>query len=205
MFRSHRGGMLAALIVLALLTVAACGSENGSQGNQSGGKDTAGADGSTEPAQSATMAEKTENGEQKDRGKKDGGKKGGVTTAQTATGAMKVRDGTFRVDQADTVEFQVSNDALDLRDVSPSSGWRQQTAAQSSDDIEVHFLKGNVYWKFEIDSNSMDISKEQDISQAKGGAYKVGDAGEVRIRSDGGSSNRLPPFNYPREVRGWEG
>jgi hypothetical protein len=199
MFRSHRGGMLAALIVLALLTVAACGSENGSQGNQSGGKDTAGADGSTEPAQSATMAEKTENGEQK-----DGGKKGGVTTAQTATGAMKVRDGTFRVDQADTVEFQVSNDALDLRDVSPSSGWRQQTAAQSSDDIEVHFLKGNVYWKFEIDSNSMDISKEQDISQAKGGAYKVGDAGEVRIRSDGGSS-RLPPFNYPREVRGWEG
>jgi hypothetical protein len=150
------------------------------------------------------MAEKTENGEQKDRGKKDGGKKGGVTTAQTATGAMKVRDGTFRVDQADTVEFQVSNDALDLRDVSPSSGWRQQTAAQSSDDIEVHFLKGNVYWKFEIDSNSMDISKEQDISQAKGGAYKVGDAGEVQIRSDGGSS-RLPPFNYPREVRGWEG
>jgi hypothetical protein len=133
MFRSHRGGMLAALIVLALLTVAACGSENGSQGNQSGGKDTAGADGSTEPAQSATMAEKTENGEQKDRGKKNGGKKGGVTTAQTATGAMKVRDGTFRVDQADTVEFQVSNDALDLRDVSPSSGWRQQTAAQSSD------------------------------------------------------------------------
>jgi hypothetical protein len=38
MFRSHRGGMLAALIVLALLTVAACGSENGSQGNQSGAK-----------------------------------------------------------------------------------------------------------------------------------------------------------------------
>ena len=70
----------------------------------------------------------------------------------------------------------------------------------------MHFLKGNVYWKFEveIDSNSTDISKEQDISQAKGGAYKVGDAGEVRIRSDGGSS-RLPPFNYPREVRGWEG
>jgi len=130
------------------------------------------------------MAEKNENGEQKDRGKK-----GGVTTAQTTTGAMKVRDGTFRVDQAGTVEFQVSNDALDLRDVSPSSGWRQQIAAQSSDDIEVHFLKGNVDWKFEveIDSNSMDISKEQDISQAKGGAYKVGDAGEVRFRSDGSS------------------
>jgi hypothetical protein len=99
---------------------------------------------------------------------------------------MQVRDGTIRVDKAGTVEFQVNDNALDLRDVSPNSGWRQRIAAQSSDDIEVHFLKGNVDWKFEVDSN-MEISEEQDISQAGGGAYKVGDAGEVRFRSSGGS------------------
>jgi hypothetical protein len=199
LFRSHRSVKLAALIVLALLTVVSCGSESGSQGDKSGGKDTAGADGSTGSAQSATTAETTENGVQKDgvqkdveqKGgeQKDGGKKGGATTAQTATGAMKVRDGTFWVDQAGTVEFQVNNNALDLRDVSPKSGWRQRIAAQSPDDIEVHFLKGNVDWKFEveIDSNSMEVSKEQDISQARGGTYKVGDAGKVQFRSSGGS------------------
>ena len=101
---------------------------------------------------------------------------------------MKMRDGTFKVDKAGTVEFQVNNNALDLQDVSPNSGWRQRIAAQSSDDIEVHFLKGNVDWKFEVEIDSnMEISEEQDISQVKGGAYKVGDAGEVQFRSDGSS------------------
>jgi hypothetical protein len=209
LFRSHRSVKLAALIVLALLTVASCGSQEGSQGDQSGGKDRAGADGSTGSAQSATTAETTERGEQKGGGQKDveqkgggqkdegqkggkqksGGQKGGATTTQTATGAMKVRDGTFRVDKAGTVEFQVNDSALDLRDVNPNSGWRQRIAAQSSDDVEVHFLKGNVDWKFEveIDANNMEISEEQDISQARGGTYKVGDAGEVQFRSDGSS------------------
>jgi hypothetical protein len=200
--------MLATLIVLALLTVAACGSGDGSQGNQLGGKDSSGADGSTGSTQSATTAETTEGGEQKGGGQKDGeqkgggqkdegqkggkqkggGQKGGATTAQTATRAMKVRDGTFKVDKAGTGEFQVNNNALDLQDVSPKSGWRQRIAAGSSDDIEVHFLKGNVDWKFEVEiDNNMEISKEQDISQAQGGTYKVGDAGEVQFRSDGGS------------------
>jgi hypothetical protein len=194
MFRSHRGGKLATLIVLALLTVASCGSQDGSQGNQSGGKDTAGADGSNGSASSATTAETTENGVQKggvqkNGEKKDGGKKDGATTAQTTTGAMKVRDGTFWVDQAGTVEFQVNNNALDLRDVSPNSGWEQRIAAQESDDIEVHFLRGNVDWKFEVelDPNKMEVSKEQDITQAKAGTYKVGDAGQVQFRSSGGS------------------
>ena len=58
----------------------------------------------------------------------------------------------------------------------------------TSDDVEVHFLKGNVDWKFEVEiDNNMEISEEQDISQARGGTYKVGDAGEVQFRSDGGS------------------
>ena len=194
MFESHRGVMLATLIVLALLTVVSCGSQDGSQGNKSGGKDTAGADGSTGSAPSATTAETTENGvqkggEQKNGGKKDGEKKDGATTAQTATGAMKVRDGTFWVDQAGTVEFQVNNNVLDLRDVSPKSGWEQRIAAQDPDDIEVHFLRGNVDWKFEveIDPNKMEVSKEQDITQAKAGTYKVGDAGQVQFRSSGGT------------------
>lgn len=194
MFESHRGGVLATLIVLALLTVASCGSQDGSQGNQSGGKDSAGADGSTGSAQSATTAETTEGGEQKGGGQKGGeqkggGQKDGATTAQTATGAMKVRDGTFWVDQAGTVEFQVNNNALDLRDVSPNSGWEQRIAAQDPDDIEVHFLRGNVDWKFEveIDPNKMEVSKEQDITQAKAGTYTVGDAGQVQFRSSGGS------------------
>ena len=173
MFKSHCSVKLAALIVLALLTFASCGSGDGSQGGQSGGKDSAGADGSTGSAQSETTAETTEGSGQQAGAQKGGGQKGGATTAQTATGAMKVREGSFRVDKAGTVEFQVNDNALDLRDVSPNSGWRQRIAAQSSDDIEVHFLKGNVDWKFEvnIDSNSMDISKEQDISQVRGGTY----------------------------------
>jgi hypothetical protein len=194
LFRSHRSGKLAALIVLALLTVASCGSEGGSQGDQSEGKDTAGVDGSTRSPQSATTAETTEGGEQKGggqkgRGQKDGGQNGGATIAQTATGAMKVRDGTFKVDKAGSVKFQLDNNALKLQDVSPNSGWRQQIAAQSSDDIEVHFLKGNVDWKFEVelDPNNMEVSKEQDITQAKAGTHTVGDAGEVRFRSAGDS------------------
>jgi hypothetical protein len=203
LFRSHRSVKLAALIVIALLTLASCGSQEGSQGDQSGGKDPAGADGSTGSAQSATTAETTEGGEQKgggqkdveqkgggqkDEGQKGGQQKGDGTKAQTATGAMKVRDGTFRVDKAGTVEFQVNDNALDLQNVSPKSGWRQRIAAQSSDDIEVHFLKSNVDWKFEVEIDSnMEISEEQDISQARGGTYKVGDAGEVQFRSDGSS------------------
>ena len=181
---SHRGGKLAALIVLALLTVASCGSGDGSQGDQSGGKDTAGADGSNRSAQSATTAEMTEG-----RGQKGGGQQGGASTAQRAPGAMKVRDGTFKVDKAGTVEFQVNDNVLDLQDVSPNSGWRQRIAAQSSDDIEVHFLKGNVDWKFEVelDPNSLEVSKEQDITQAKAGTYTVRDAGQVRFRSGGGT------------------
>jgi hypothetical protein len=101
---------------------------------------------------------------------------------------MKVRDGTFKVDKAGTVEFRVNN-VLNLQDVSPNSGWRQRIAAQSSDDIEVHFLKGNVDWKFEVelDPNSLEVSKEQDITQAKAGTYTVGDAGQVRFRSGGGT------------------
>jgi hypothetical protein len=190
MFKSHRGGMLATLIVLALLTVASCSSQDGSQGNQSGSKDTAGADGST---QSATTAETTAGGEQKGGGQEDGGQKGekqkGGGQKGGATGSMKVRDGTFWVDQAGTVEFQVNNNALDLRDVSPNSGWEQRIAAQESEDIEVHFLRGNVDWKFEVelDPNKMEVSKEQDITQAKAGTYKVGDAGQIQFRSSGGS------------------
>ena len=153
LFRSHRSGKLAALIVLALLTVASCGSEGGSQGDQSEGKDTAGVDGSTRSAQSATTAETTEGGEQKGggqkgRGQKDGGQNGGATIAQTATGAMKVRDGTFKVDKAGSVKFQLDNNALKLQDVSPNSGWRQQIAAQSSDDIEIDFRQGKAKAEF---------------------------------------------------------
>jgi hypothetical protein len=101
----------------------------------------------------------------------------------------RVRDGTFKVDKAGTVEFRVNNNVLNLQDVSPNSGWRQRIAAQSSDDIEVHFLKGNVDWKFEVelDPNSLEVSKEQDITQAKAGTYTVGDAGQVRFRSGGGT------------------
>jgi hypothetical protein len=199
---SHRGGKLAARIVLELLTVASCGSGDGSQGNQSGGNqsrgnDTAGTDGSTGTTQGATTVETTEGGEQK-----AGGQKGGASTAQTATSAMKVRDGTFKVDKAGMVEFQVNDNILDLQDVSPNSGWRQRIAAQSSDDIEVHFLKGNVDWMFavEIDPNNMEISKEQDTSQARGGMYTVADAGEVRFRS-GGSSLTLVNF---QTNNGWK-
>jgi hypothetical protein len=194
---SHRGGKLAALIVLTLLFAASCGSGDGSQGNQSGGKDTAGADGSTGSAPSATTEETTGGAEQnattaettEGRGQKAGGQKGGATTARTATGAMKVRDGTFKVDKAGTVEFQVNDNALKLQDVSPNSGWGQRIAAQDSDDIEVHFLRGNVDWKFEVelDPNKMEVSKEQDITQAKAGTYTVGDAGQVRFRFGGGS------------------
>jgi hypothetical protein len=126
MFKSHCSVKLAALIVLALLSFASCGSGDGSQGGQSGGKDSAGSGGSTGSAQSETTAETTEGPGQQAGAQKGGGQKGGATTAQTATGAMKVREGSFRVDKAGTVEFQVNDNALDLQDVSPKSGWRQR-------------------------------------------------------------------------------
>jgi hypothetical protein len=96
-------------------------------------------------------------GEQKGGGQNGGGQKGGATTAQTATGAMKVRDGTFRVDKAGTVEFKVEGNALDLQDISPKSGWRQRIAAQSSDDIEVDFRQSRTKAEFgaELDDSGL--------------------------------------------------
>jgi hypothetical protein len=59
-----------------------------------------------------------------------------------------VRDGTFKVDKAGTVEFRVNNNVLNLQDVSPNSGWRQRIAAQSSDDSVIDFRQGRATAEF---------------------------------------------------------
>lgn len=127
---------------------------------------------------------------------------GGETAGGGAQATDEVRDGTWRVDEAGTVQFQFADNAIELQDVSPNSGWDQRVAAQRSDELEVHLTQDNTDWKFEVelDGGNAEISRERDTQPAEDGNYRVGDAAEVRFSSQEGSLS----LDNVDTMDGWE-
>lgn len=117
-------------------------------------------------------------------------------------GVDDLRDGVWRCGDAGEVEFALVDGSLSLTEVRPAEGWQHRVSDDDEDEIEVHFTRGAVDWKLEveIDDSTMEISKELKITQAVGGAYQVGSAAAVSFESDGSTV----ALGEVRPSQGWE-
>lgn len=104
-------------------------------------------------------------------------------------GEHVARDGKWQLGDAGQVSFSVDGGELQLVAMKPRSGWSKRIADEGRDDIEVHFTRGSIDWKFEaeLDGDRLEISREMDDSNAEPGSYDVGDAARVDLgRGDSG-------------------
>ncbi len=74
--------------------------------------------------------------------------------------------GTHAVGDAGEVEFGLEDDGLVLRDARANEVWNVRVEEQTSDEIEVDFVRGNVEWQFEpqIDDGEVDVGIDERIS-----------------------------------------
>lgn len=97
------------------------------------------------------------------------------------------QDGTWPVGDAGEVEFEAGGDSLDLVDARPESGWEVSVDERDDDEIKVDFVRDNVRWEFEVetDDGQLEIEIRQDVIPAEPGRFAVGDAGVVEVAVDG--------------------
>lgn len=99
----------------------------------------------------------------------------------------EVRDGLWQVGDAGEVNFTADGGSLSLGKVKPADGWEHRVADDKADEIEVHFVRGDQEWKFEVEleKGTMQISKELKIANASSGSYSVGNIATLDFRADG--------------------
>ena len=172
---------LAFLAGLALLLVLpACGGGGGGGGDQGSN------DGSAAPQQKPASQGQGGGSTAQGAVRVDDPDDGGETSTAPGTAAQS---GTWTVGDAGEVEFGVENGALSLVEVRPSPGWTERLEERGSDEIEVDFFRDNVEWQFtaDTDAGGLDVDTDQTINGAQAGVYRVGDAGEVEFRPEGGA------------------
>ena len=110
-----------------------------------------------------------------------------VDAGELGDGAVaELRDGTWQVGNAGEVEFTLSGGKLALTEVRPADGWQHRVSDEKANEIEVHFTRDAMEWKFEVETgHELEISKELKIGKASPGTYQVGDAASVTFTSDG--------------------
>lgn len=99
----------------------------------------------------------------------------------------EVRDGQWQVGDAGEVNFTADGGSLSLGDVKAADGWEQRVSDDKPDEIEVHFVRGDEKWKFEVEleNGTMQISKQLTIMNASSGSYSVGNIATLDFRADG--------------------
>jgi len=116
---------------------------------------------------------------------------GGVAESTPAPSGspLELRDGTWEVGEAGTVEFSASADTLELIDVNPASGWSETEREVERDEIEVQFERDNLDWTIEVQLSDgvLEIEIDQDIDDGEPGTYTVGEAGTVEFALQGGA------------------
>lgn len=179
--------IVACAFVMLVFALPACGSsEDGAEQGQSGSGDGQATQPASQEQTTSASGDETTGGE----------------TTMGGQAMEEVRDGTWQVDEAGTVEFRFADNSIELQDVSPNSGWDQRIAAQSADELEVHLTRDDTDWKFEVevDGERAEISRERDTQAADAGIYQVGDAAEVRFGSEDGSLS----VDSVDTANGWE-
>lgn len=99
----------------------------------------------------------------------------------------EARDGAWELPGAGVVEFENKDGKLTLVSAEAKPGWKKQVTDESADEIEVHFTKGDTRWKIEaeLDSDGLEVSREQDIKPAEAGEFEVLDAATVTFSASG--------------------
>lgn len=121
------------------------------------------------------------------------GGSGSGTASAPASGSQvasvtEVRDGTWDVGDAGSVEFLVSHGQLQLLAENPAPGWQLDPPINQPTEIEVRFSRApGTSWTFlaQLSGSTLQITKEKSVTNAPDGTYPVGSAGAVAITTSG--------------------
>jgi len=157
------------MLVIATFALAACGEGGGSAGN---GNET------PAPEEQATPAA-GDGGAQNDAA--DVAQSGQDEENRAYERSWKIGDG-------GEVEVRFENGALELLDARPNKDWDVAVEERSANEIEVGFSRGGEGWKFEADvkDGRLKVQTRQELRDADAGTYRLGDAGAVEVRQEGG-------------------
>lgn len=158
-----------ALLTAAAVATAACG---GGENAQNGGETRATEGRTTPPA--------------KDGGAPNDAAGGSNQVVRNEGDRSYERD--WKIGDGGEVEVRFEEGALDLLDVRPNQGWSAEVGERSADEIEVEFLREDEEWRFdaEVADGRLEVETGQKLRDAEGGTYRLGDAGAVEIRQEGG-------------------
>lgn len=157
---STGGAIRLAVLAVAAFVLAACG---GAGSNGGAG------DGDESPA----TEEQVSGG---------GGARGGQDEADQAY------ERSWKIGDGGEVEVRFENGSLELLDARPNEGWDVAVEEQSADEIGVGFSRGDEGWKFEADAEvgRLEVKTRQELRDAQAGTHRLGDAGAVQLRREGG-------------------
>lgn len=96
-------------------------------------------------------------------------------------------DGLWQIGDAGTVEFSVSDGALQLIEAVPNDGWSMSVDVEAPDEIEVDFRQGPMEYEVEIEYENgiLEIEIDLDIDPADPGTFEIGPAGIAELAVDG--------------------
>lgn len=175
---ARTGGTLRlALLTAAAVAVAACGA-GGNDGN--GGDAGGGQNGGATPAQETPREPTTP----PVGGAKDGA--AGANGGQNRDEPAYERD--WRVGDGGAVEVRFRGGELELLGARPNDGWDVDVEEQDADEIEVRFARADEEWRFdaEVEDGRLEVETGQKLRDAEDGTYRLGDAGAVEVRRQGG-------------------
>jgi len=157
------------MLVIATFALAACGEGGGSAGN---GNET------PAPEEQATPAA-GDGGAQNDAA-------GVAQSGQDEENRAYERS--WKIGDGGEVEVRFENGALELLDARPNKDWDVAVEERSANEIEVGFSRGGEGWKFEADvkDGRLKVQTRQELRDADAGTYRLGDAGAVEVRQEGG-------------------
>lgn len=142
-----RSSLLFAMLVLVMLTLAACdGAEQGDQPQQdNGGQEAANGQDDAPQAEDGQEADSASGNDDQDSAEADG------TTSEV-----------YEVGPAGEVEISVEGDSLTLVEARPNEGWSIDEIEEEDDEIEVDFVRGNEEWEFEAELENGQVEIEID-------------------------------------------
>jgi hypothetical protein len=167
----------AALLLVPVLTLAACGGDD---------------EGTSDPIaleDGSTSSDPGADGSTADAGVEpgDGGQTtephGGVVDASVA------EPGPWQVGDAGTVTFSIVGGALVLVDVAPADGWEVTEQEADDDEIDVDLERDGETHVFQVELEDggtvLTVDIAHDIDDAEPGTFELGDAGSVTVSIDG--------------------